>query len=109
MGRRRGAGEKIEAAGRMRNRVERLRVWLLGSAIFLMLVIAAFIVSARYLARLHKLVLPAKLGIDVKGDASGYTVSRMVGLKTIFTPVSYTHLDVYKRQKDRFGNGGVFV
>jgi lipopolysaccharide export system protein LptA len=69
----------------MRNRVERLRVWLLGSAIFLMLVIAAFIVSARYLARLHKLVLPAKLGIDVKGDASGYTVSRMVGLKTIFT------------------------
>ena len=33
----------------MRNRVERLRIWLLGSAVFLMLVIAAFIGSARYL------------------------------------------------------------
>jgi lipopolysaccharide export system protein LptA len=70
----------------MRNRVERLRVWLLGSAIFLMLVIAAFIGSARYMARLHKLAaLPAKLGIDVKGGANGYTLSRTVGSKTIFT------------------------
>jgi lipopolysaccharide export system protein LptA len=70
----------------MRNRVERLRVWLLGSAIFLMLVIAAFIVSARYVARIRKLAaLPAKLGIDVKGGANGYTLSRTVGSRTIFT------------------------
>ena len=82
----RGWSEKIEAADGMRNRVERLRVWLLGSAIFLMLVIAAFIGSARYVARIRKLAaLPAKLGIDVKGGANGYTLSRTVGSKTIFT------------------------
>jgi lipopolysaccharide export system protein LptA len=51
-----------------------------------MLVIAAFIGSARYMARLRKLAtLPAKLGIDVKGGANGYTLSRTVGSKTIFT------------------------
>ena len=52
----------------MSDRIERLRVWLLGSAVFLMLVIAVFMGSARYLRQLH-LKLPAKLGIDVTAGA----------------------------------------
>ena len=48
----------------MRNRVERLRVWLAGSAVFLLLVIAAFVGSARYLRHL-RVKLPEKLGINV--------------------------------------------
>src|SRR5450631_2436349 len=68
----------------MRNRVERLRIWLLGSAVFLVVVIAAFIGAARYVR--HRLLagLPAKLGINVTSDANGFTLSRALGGRTIF-------------------------
>jgi lipopolysaccharide export system protein LptA len=66
----------------MRNRVERLRIWLLGSAVFLLLVIAAFIGSARYLKRHFLADLPARLGVDIKSDANGVTWSRAVGGRT---------------------------
>ena len=59
----------------MRNRVERLRIWLLGSAVFLLVVIAAFIGSARYLKRHFLANLPAKLGVDIRSDANGVTLS----------------------------------
>ena len=59
----------------MRNRVERLRVWLLGSAVLLMLVIAAYIGAARHLRHRLFAKVPAKLGINVQSDASGYTLS----------------------------------
>src|SRR5665213_1879220 len=59
----------------MRIRVEKLRIWLLASAVFLVLVIAAFIGSARYI-RHHLLAgLPAKLGVNVKVDTTGVTLS----------------------------------
>jgi len=66
----------------MRNRVERLRVWLLGSAVFLILVIAGFIGSARYLRHRFLAGLPKKLGFDITSDASGVTLSHAVGGRT---------------------------
>ncbi|HWB31982.1 MAG TPA: LptA/OstA family protein [Acidobacteriaceae bacterium] len=59
----------------MRIGIERLRSWLLGSAIFLVLVIVGFIGSARYLRRHWLANLPPKLGADVKIDTSGVTLS----------------------------------
>jgi lipopolysaccharide export system protein LptA len=69
----------------MRNRVERLRVWLLGGAVFLILVIAAFIGTARYAK--HRLLgaLKSKLGVTVTEGADGYTLSRSDGSRTLFT------------------------
>jgi lipopolysaccharide export system protein LptA len=68
----------------MRNRVERLRIWLVGSAIFLILVIAAFIGTARYVRhRLNNAL--AKMGVTVTAGADGYTLSRSDGSRTLFT------------------------
>ena len=58
----------------MRNRVERLRVWLVGSAVLLMLVLAAFIGSARYLRRHYLAGLPARLGVNIVRETNGYTL-----------------------------------
>jgi lipopolysaccharide export system protein LptA len=68
----------------MRNRVERLRVWLIGSAGFLLLVIAAFIGTAHYL-RHHRLTLPKRLGANIVREANGYTYSQSVQGRTVFT------------------------
>jgi lipopolysaccharide export system protein LptA len=80
----------------MHNRIERLRVWLLGSAIFLVLVIVAFIGAARYVR--HRLLknLPAKLGVNVQSDASGWTASRSVGPITIYK----VHAAKWERRTD---------
>ena len=80
----------------MRNRVERLRIWLLGSAVFLVLVIAAFIGAARYVK--HRLLrdLPAKLGINVQSDANGWTASRSIGPITIYR----VHAAKWERRTD---------
>jgi lipopolysaccharide export system protein LptA len=67
----------------MSDRIERLRGWLLGSAVFLMLTIAAFVGSARYLRHLH-LKLPARLGIDVTAGADEWTATRKVGNRALF-------------------------
>jgi lipopolysaccharide export system protein LptA len=67
----------------MRNRIERLRIYLAGSAIVLLVVIAAFVVSARYLRQL-RLRLPAKLGADVVRETDGYTYSQALKGKTVF-------------------------
>ena len=58
---------------------------MLGSAVFLMLVIAAFIGYARFLSRLHHLKLPANLGVNVVREAGGWTLSRSKGSKTLYT------------------------
>ncbi|HEX4651326.1 MAG TPA: hypothetical protein VH250_07455, partial [Granulicella sp.] len=60
-------------------RVERLRVWLLGSAVLLVLVIVGFIGSARYIR--HRLLagVQSKLGANVKVDTSGITYSHTNG------------------------------
>ena len=68
----------------MRNRVERLRVWLLGSAGFLLLVIVAFVGSAHFLAR-RRMALPARLGVNIVRETNGFTYSQTVQGKTVFT------------------------
>ena len=67
----------------MRNRVERLRLWLLGSAGFLLLVIAAFLGAAHYLSR-HRLALPARLGVNIVRETNGFTYYQAMQGKTVF-------------------------
>src|SRR6185437_2382505 len=68
----------------MAMRIERLRVWLLASAALLLVVIAGFIGSARYL-RQHLLAkIPSKLGANVEIDTSGITWSHTSGPVTDF-------------------------
>ena len=69
----------------MRDRVARLRVWLLGSAVFLMLVIAAFIGSARYVRHRLKNALASKLGVTMTEGAIGWSRSRSDGSRTLYT------------------------
>jgi len=57
---------------------------LLGSAGFLLLVIAAFLGTAHYLSR-HRLALPARLGVNIVRETNGYTYSQSVQGKTVFT------------------------
>ena len=68
----------------MSNRVERLRIWLVGSAVFLVLVIAAFMGSARYLRRHYLAGLPGRLGINIVRETNGYTYSQSVQGRTIY-------------------------
>jgi lipopolysaccharide export system protein LptA len=68
----------------MAMRIERLRVWLLASAALLLVVIAGFIGSARYLRRHLLAKIPAKLGANVEIDTSGITWSHTSGPVTDF-------------------------
>lgn len=56
-----------------------------GSAIFLMLVIAAFIGYARFLSRFRHLKLPASLGANIVRETDGYTYSQSLQGKTVYT------------------------
>ena len=67
----------------MRNRVERLRIWLLGSAGFLVLVIVVFVGSAHFLSR-RRLALPARLGVNIVRETNGYTYYQTMQGKTVF-------------------------
>jgi lipopolysaccharide export system protein LptA len=71
----------------MRNRVERLRLWLLAGAGVLILVLAVFIGSARYLTRHFLAKLPAKLGANIKSEMNGFTYSPYDDVKrrTLYT------------------------
>ena len=69
----------------MRNRVERLRIWLAGSAVFLLLVIAAFLASAHYLRHRFLKDLPAKLGANIVRDMNGFTWSQSLQGRTVYT------------------------
>jgi lipopolysaccharide export system protein LptA len=68
----------------MSNRVEKLRIWLVGSAVFLVLVIAAFMGSARYLRRHYLAGLPGRLGINIVRETNGYTYSQSVQGRTVY-------------------------
>jgi lipopolysaccharide export system protein LptA len=65
--------------------VERLRVWLLGGAGLLVVVIAAFVGYAHYRAHRFLTQLPGKLGIDVRQETNAYTYSQTVQGRTIYT------------------------
>jgi lipopolysaccharide export system protein LptA len=68
----------------MAMRIERLRVWLLVSAGLLVVVIAGYIGSARYLRRHLLAKIPSKLGANVEIDTSGITWSHTSGPVTDF-------------------------
>ena len=61
-----------------------------------MLVIGAFIGTARYLRHLLLAGLPAKLGINVESDASGWTASQARGSQTLYT----IHAAKWEKRKD---------
>ena len=70
----------------MRNRVERLRVWLLVGAGLLVVVLGVFIGSARYLRRHLLAMLPARLGVNIKRESDGpVSYSHSVGHTTVYT------------------------
>jgi len=69
---------------------------LLGSAVFLMMVIAAFIGTARYLRHRLLVDLPGKLGVNVVSDASGWTYSQSRGSQTLYT----IHAAKWERRTD---------
>lgn len=68
----------------MRDRVDRLKVYLLGSAVFLMLVIAAYIVHARFIGLRNRVKIPANLGIDIVRESGGWTMCRSDGPRTLY-------------------------
>ena len=76
-------GRDAESGG-MRSRVERLRVWLLVAAGFLLLVVAAFIGVARLL-RHARVSLPKGLGINIVQETDGFTYSQAIKGHTVFT------------------------
>jgi lipopolysaccharide export system protein LptA len=60
-------------------------MWLLGSAVFLLLVIAAYVGAAHHLRRHLLRGIPSKLGVNVVSDASGWTYSPSTGSQTQYT------------------------
>ncbi len=52
---------------------------------FLVLVIAAFIGSARYLQHLRHLKLPGRLGVNIVRETNGFTYSQSLQGKTVYT------------------------
>ncbi len=63
----------------------RLRAGLVVGAVSLVLVIAGFLGYARY--RTHRFLagLPGKLGVDIRRETDGYTISKSVGPNTTMT------------------------
>lgn len=85
--------EKIPTAMETRSRqgrrggvgVARVRRWLLGGLVLLLLVVAAALGVARW--KTHKFLqdLPGRLGADIKTQANGWTWSQSVKGRTLFT------------------------
>jgi len=69
----------------MRDRVARLRIWLAGSALLLLTVIAGFIGYGRYVSHLQHLKLPLPPGVNIVREAGGWTYSRANGSRTLYT------------------------
>jgi lipopolysaccharide export system protein LptA len=68
----------------MRDRVDRLKVYLLGSAVFLMLVIAGYVVHARFIALRNRVKIPANLGVNIVRESGGWTMCRSDGPRTLY-------------------------
>lgn len=69
----------------MRVSVEKLRRWILLGAALLAVVLAGFVMYARYRARHFLHDLPARLGADIKSETNGFTYSQSIKGKTLFT------------------------
>jgi len=65
--------------------MQRLRRWLLGGMVALLLLLAGFVGYARHRARRALLDLPHLLGADIRSETNGYTYSQTVKGRTLFT------------------------
>src|ERR1700722_258112 len=65
--------------------VERLGGWLLVGAGLLVVVVAAFLGYAHYRAHRFLTNLPKKLGIDIRQESNGWTLSQSAGPNTVYT------------------------
>lgn len=74
---RRGSGRKFS--------VTRLRRWLLGGTVALLVVLGGLLGYARYRARRMIADLPRRLGVDIKSETNGFTYSQSVKGRTLFT------------------------
>ena len=63
----------------------RVRRWLLGGVVLLLLVLAGLLGYARYRARRLLADLPHRLGVDIKSETNGFTYSQSVKGRTVFT------------------------
>src|SRR5437868_3494937 len=102
----------------MPTRIERLRNWLVITAICMLLIVAGFYGYARYRVRKAVRELPPKLGVEVQQSTEGFTYSQSVAGRTIFTihaarAIRYkgetgraelkdVNIVVYGRQSNRF-------
>jgi lipopolysaccharide export system protein LptA len=75
--------------------IERLRLWLLIFAGLLAVVVAAVFGYARWEVRHIRRDLPAKLGISIQRSANGFSISKSVGSRTLFT-LNAAKMDQYK-------------
>ncbi len=66
-------------------RVARLRRWLLGGVVLLLVVLAGLMGYARYRAHRFLADIPRRLGIDVKSETNGFTLSKSIKGHTLFT------------------------
>ena len=69
----------------MRNRIERLRLWLGLSAGLLLAILVGFIGTARYLKRHALARLGSHLGVDIRSETNGFTYSQSLQGRTIYT------------------------
>jgi lipopolysaccharide export system protein LptA len=69
----------------MSSRIERVRNWLVITAMCMLLVVAGFFGYARYRVRKAVRELPQKLGVEVQQSTEGFTYSHSQGGRTIFT------------------------
>lgn len=72
-------------SGRRRPLLQRVRRWMLGGVVALLLLLAGFIGYARHRARRALLDLPHLLGADIRSETNGFTYSQTVKGRTLFT------------------------
>ncbi len=66
-------------------RVARLRRWLLGGVVLLLVVLAGLLGYARYRAHRFLADIPRRLGVDIKSETNGFTLSQSSKGHTLFT------------------------
>ncbi|MGI4758473.1 MAG: hypothetical protein ACRYGF_16685 [Janthinobacterium lividum] len=78
------AREVVNSRARVK-RVARLRRWLLGGLVGLLLVLGSLLGYTRYRAHRFLADLPRRLGIDIKSETNGFTLSQSSKGHTLFT------------------------
>jgi lipopolysaccharide export system protein LptA len=69
----------------MRTTTERLRWWIVGAGVLLVVAITIYMLAGRWKQRLLGHDLPARLGINIQQDSNGFTLSKSQQGRTLFT------------------------